>query len=336
MVLKNGEKRGVLLYAPGRSAVLALGLSVAVAALATVAVLPVPGAAPTLAAGALLLAFGAVLAHLYAASAARIRLGELEDKAAAAVAELDEANRRAESAELARKAVIANVNHEFRTPLNSVIGFAELLCEGEVDSERAEMARCVREAGWRLMDMVNALVHAAEATAGAGVPRRDPFTLEELVGSVAARNRAEADKRGSLLETAWNGSRVLVGDLAMLENILGILVDNALKYGNGGKVSVAARELAVSDGSNVLVECSVKDQGDGIAPEVLDRLFRPFELGEPTLTKRYEGIGVGLYTAKRLAESLRAEIRLESAKHAGTTAYLVVPLEVGSEGGPAS
>ncbi len=241
--------------------------------------------------------------------------------------ELHDALERAESGDRTRRSIIANMSHEFRTPLNTVIGFAELLAEGETDPERKEMARCVQRGGWDLLTLVNGLVKAAELSGGGYSDRADRFTLPELLSSVEASRGGEARTNGLDLVTECSGTREFFGDLESLGSILGILVGNAVKYTERGTISISARELDVADSGRVVVECRVSDTGRGMDEKTVSRLFSPFEQGDDPLIKRYPGVGIGLYTAKRLSEAIRGDLRLESKPGVGTTAYLIVPLE---------
>lgn len=242
---------------------------------------------------------------------------------------LSETLERAEAGDRTRRAIIANMSHEFRTPLNSVIGFAELLVEGETDGDRAEMARCVQRSGWELLNMVNSLVKAAElSSASNGMEAADHFRLQELAAVIEATFGDPVRRRGLTFETSAEGAHKVAGNLDAIINILDLLIDNAVKYSDSGTVRVNARELEVYEHDRVLIEVTVSDQGRGMDSVCLRRLFTPFEQGEDPMVKRHQGIGVGLYTAKRLAEALRGDIRIESELNSGTTAYLVIPLEL--------
>lgn len=247
--------------------------------------------------------------------------------------ELHDALERAEASERTRRSIIANMSHEFRTPLNTVIGFAELLAEGETNPERVEMARCVQRGGWDLLTLVNGLVKAAELAGGTCSDRADHFTLAEILAEVEAVRGGEARAKGLELVTSCAGDRRLVGDFESLTSILGILVGNAVKYSEKGTITLTARELEVTDGGRAVIECRVTDTGRGMDEKTIQHLFAPFEQGEGPLIKRYPGVGIGLYTAKRLTEAIRGDLRVESTLSVGTTAYLVVPLEIVSNQG---
>jgi signal transduction histidine kinase len=241
---------------------------------------------------------------------------------------VNEARAIADSSDGVRRSIIANMTHEFRTPLNSVIGFAELLAEGETDQERIEMARCVQRGGWELLALVNSLVKAAELSNS--IPKNaEParFTLKELTAAVGAAHEQEAKSKGIRFVASCADAGRLVGDMDSIVAILGILVSNAVKYSESGTIELKARALSVTDGDSATIEFVVSDQGKGMERDKLERLFRPFEQGEDPLTKRYSGAGVGLYTAKRLTDALRGDLRLESERGVGTTAYLIIPLE---------
>jgi len=291
---------------------------------AAVLALFVPAAARGLPYGIIVVLISLIPLHLNIASASRKRERLLND-----------AIERAEASDKTRRTIIANMTHEFRTPLNSVIGFAELLADGETDPERAEMARCVQQGGWELLDLVNALVKAAELSS-TGLKQREPttFALRELASAIGAAHAQEFKAKGLRLEASWDGDGKFAGDMDTLVSILSILISNAVKYSDEGKIELRMRELSVADGRSATVEFVVADQGRGMDEDALARLFSPFDQGETPLIKRFPGAGVGLYTAKRLTEALRGDLRLESKRGAGTTAYLIIPLETvnGTEG----
>jgi signal transduction histidine kinase len=255
--------------------------------------------------------------------------------------ELREALDQAQAAIRARQSIISNMSHEFRTPLNSVIGFAELLQEGETDPEKAEMAACVSRSGWDLLEMVNKLVKLAELSAANPDSRsnsgswagEEVFTLAELISRLDTRYRNKALERKLGFVCVHEGDQSLRGDLESLIGVLEIFVENAIKYSDSGDICISARELAVADGKRVVVECKVRDQGKGIDAATMARISEPFMQGEDPLTKRYSGCGTGLYTARKLAENLRADLRIESNPGEGTSAFLVVPLETESTRG---
>ncbi len=247
--------------------------------------------------------------------------------------ELKEALDQAQTAVRARQSIISNMSHEFRTPLNSVIGFAELLQEGEKDPEKAEMAACVSKSGWDLLGMVNKLVKMAELSAANARSDEEVFTLADLISRLDTSYRNKALERKLGFNCIHEGDQLVHGDLESLAGVLEIFVENAIKYSESGDICISARELAVADGKRVVVECKVSDHGKGIDAATMARISEPFMQGEDPLTKRFSGCGTGLYTARMLADKLRADLKIESTPGEGTSAFLVVPLETESTRG---
>ncbi|MFA6508620.1 MAG: HAMP domain-containing sensor histidine kinase, partial [Treponemataceae bacterium] len=224
--------------------------------------------------------FIAIFINLHALSLMQEKEREIDEKSLARERTMKEALLRAESSDKARQAIIANMSHEFRTPLNSVIGFAELLAEGETDQERAEMARCVQRGGWDLLELVNSLIKTAELSNGdARTNAVVPFTLEELAEAVGAEHEKEIRGKGLRFKSRWEGNRLLVGNLEAISAVMGILVSNAVKYSDAGTIELQARELSVNDGNRVTIECVVSDQGRGMDLDTMGKLFHPFEQG---------------------------------------------------------
>ncbi len=252
---------------------------------------------------------------------------------------LTDALSQAAASERESRAILSNLSHELRTPLNSVIGFAALLAEGEEDEERVKLAQAIQQGGWQLLALVNDLVRAGELAQGPSIQSLERFKLGELLSAVDARYRPQASAKGLAFTTeveGGEGDAVLLGDFVAVERVLGVLVTNAIKYCEGGTIQIVAKVLNVTGIDERLTELIVKDQGPGMSKDAMDNLFHPFLAGEPTLTKKRDGIGIGLYTAKKLVENMRGEIRVESDSGHGTAVYVVVPFTKADDEGVGS
>ena len=240
--------------------------------------------------------------------------------------ELRQARDLAEQASSAKTAFLANMSHELRTPLNSVIGFAEILeRDGDVGTDastRREYAALIRQSGQHLLGVVNDLLDMSRIEAGQMNLCFDSVDLNEVVAyceqwvsaSALARDVAivlELDQRGLEIEADQRACR----------QILLNLLSNAIKFSKaGGRVIIRTG----SDGR--MAQVSVRDQGDGIAPELLSKLGQPFVQADGAYSKGHEGAGLGLSIVKGLLKLHNGWIDIETAENAGTCITVSFPM----------
>src|SRR5688572_28002906 len=252
---------------------------------------------------------------------------ELEDTnrgVVALYAELDEKADHLRRADELKSRFLSNMTHEFRTPVNSIIGLANLMIDDAEREGRAadQEVTYIRQAAEQLSELVNDLLDLAKVEAGKTVVHSAPFEVENVFGAL----------RGMLRPLLLNQSVALVFDDAVaipvlhtdeakVSQILRNLISNALKFTEGGEVRVSA---AVSDGGD-LITFSVADTGIGISPEDQPRIFEEFTQLEHRLQRHVRGTGLGLPLSRRLAELLRGTLTVQSEIGVGSTFLLTIP-----------
>lgn len=251
----------------------------------------------------------------------------LEEKVRVRTAELEESRRFAEAASRAKSDFLANVSHELRTPLNSVIGFSEVLRDGlagEVTAEQREYLQDIWESGKHLLRVINDILNLSKIEAGKMTLDPGECDPHVMIGSCLMLFREKALKHRISLQTDVSAEMgVFTADEIKIKQVILNLLANAFKFtADGGKIGVRAKLV---DDENVF---EVWDTGIGIAPGDISRLFRPFEQLESTLTKKYEGTGLGLNICKQFVELHGGRIWVESEVGKGSRFFFAIPARV--------
>jgi PAS domain S-box-containing protein len=236
--------------------------------------------------------------------------------------ELAERQAELERAMAARSRFYASMSHELRTPINAVLGYSTLLLEniyGPLNEKQAEGIRRTHKAAKHLLELVNDVLDLSKIEAGKIEMRLQPVNFPQLVEDLFVTVRPLADQYGSALSLRHDGEPLQVtSDPRRLRQILLNLLSNAIKFGRGQPIAVTSR--STPDGG---VTVEVKDQGEGIAPGDLEKIFEEFvQLGKTQLT---EGTGLGLPISRRLAEMMGGTLEVESTLGEGSTFRLVLP-----------
>ncbi len=243
--------------------------------------------------------------------------------------ELLEARRAAQEANAAKDDFLAVVSHELRTPLNAIMGWAQLVREG-VDAETLDLAMDVIDRSGRAqVQIIEDILDVARLRGGKLHLDQRPVAfaalLQEVVDSIAPAARNQELALGLKIDAAAQSARVC-GDRARLRQIMLNLLSNALKFTpRGGAINVrVAREEA-------RLRCAFSDDGQGIAPNLLPRVFERFLQGDASSTRRAGGLGLGLALVHSLVEMHGGRIEVASpGQGQGATFTLWLPLCEGS------
>ena len=241
--------------------------------------------------------------------------------------ELALARRRAEEANRAKSIFLANMSHELRTPLNAVLGFSEIIRDKLFggDLERyAGYAADIHHSGSHLLNIVNDILDVTRIDAGKFELREEKVRLAELLDGSLLAVEPQAAKGGiSLKLRAPEACATIHGDKTKLKQIIINLLSNAIKFTpSNGSVELSAR--AEADGGLIV---AVRDTGIGMASHEIQDAVQLFGQVDNSLSRRYDGAGLGLPLAIQLAELHGGTLTVESAPGRGTTVTVHLPGE---------
>lgn len=244
-----------------------------------------------------------------------------------AEAALLHAKEAAEAADRAKSEFLAIVSHEIRTPINGVIGFAQILADSPLSPEQREQVAIIKSSGQALEKLIADILDLSKIEAGKIEIESSPFALHKCIDDVIAffQPRARAVPLELTATIAPDVPQIVNSDEARLRQILTNLIGNALKFTERGaimlSVSCARGEpLGARETRRELqLFFSVTDTGIGIPPEQISKLFKPFSQVDSSSERRRSGTGLGLIISKRLCELMGGSISVESKIGEGTT-----------------
>lgn len=218
---------------------------------------------------------------------------------------------------------VSTMSHELRTPLNIIMGYSELLISGEfghLTPQQGDTLTLIDGQAEQLLELVNATLDVSRLESGhAPLDLADVEATDMLAEIRHDMRRAEPKETVQLHWPPPSEGIRLYTDKTKLKVVLKNLIDNAVKFTAEGRVDIDVERTA--DG----VTFTVADTGIGIPPESLETIFESFRQLEPSMTRHYGGVGLGLYLARRLAEMLGGSIAVHSEVGRGTTFRVSIP-----------
>ncbi|MEL6364275.1 MAG: HAMP domain-containing sensor histidine kinase [Pseudomonadota bacterium] len=241
--------------------------------------------------------------------------------------------RDSKAAEEAKKAFLSVISHELRTPLNAIIGFSDIIMNetlGQCDNAQyIDFAGAINNSGRSLLGIVNDIIYYTRAEAGKLELNESPTPLRRLISDVVDPMRGRAREKDINLNTDGTNHHdqlEICVDPRLVQHALKHIVENALKFAPNGTMVQISTKLDQREFSVV-----VSDEGPGIPEDMTDRIFNPFLRESGELTRRTEGMGIGLPFAKKIAELHSGDIVLGSAPEGGAAVRFTLPTEKISE-----
>jgi PAS domain S-box-containing protein len=243
--------------------------------------------------------------------------------------ELRQAHAAAVEANRMTAAFLRNVSHAFRTPLNGILGMADLASEAAPNGEQLEFLRTIHAEADSLLSVLSDILDYSKLEAGELELETVPFSLRESLRDTLKPFAVRAQFRDVELvcDVAADVPDALEGDLSRLRQVLGKLVENAVKYTRHGETVVSVTPVSLTDDA-VTLQLSVSDTGPGISPEHLESIFKPFAHAGKLQSDHPGGTGLGLTIASQLVEMMGGQLRVDSELGSGTTFRFTVTVQL--------
>lgn len=223
------------------------------------------------------------------------------------------------SASRTKSEILVNMSHEFRTPMNAVLGNLDLLLETELDSRQQEFLNDLRESSTSLLGLIDDMLEFSSLDMEQNAKDARPFEVRPWFATTLERFLVRARNKGLAVVTEIEADvpTTVLGDSRRLRRILANLVDNAIKFTSKGEIGISLKVQKMV-GDDLHLEFNVRDSGIGIAADRMGQIFEAFGQVDASLKRQTGGVGLGLALCKRLAERMGGRIWMTSELDKGS------------------
>ena len=257
------------------------------------------------------------------------RIRAFQEHQAHLIEELETARDRANAAIDAKSNFLGVISHELRTPMNGVLGAAQLLSATRLEETQREYLSIIRNSGDNLLSLLNDILDMTKIEAGKMFVDFVDVVVDDLHKRVVGPFQAQAEAKGLEFRMVFEGESpaTVKGDPLRVCQVIQNLLANAVKFTDAGAVTYTVRSERLSD-KVVRFDYEVRDTGSGIATPDLERLFQPFTQVDGSSTRRFGGTGLGLTISRRMANIMGGDIAVTSTYGEGSTFTFSVEAEV--------
>ena len=255
-------------------------------------------------------------------------LNEYNDMLLLKEKELQKQKAIAETANKTKSAFLSNMSHEIRTPMNAIVGMTEILKRKKFDEETEEYLDNIKHSGEALLAIINDILDFSKVESGKMELVMEDYDLRRLIKELDLVFKTRIGAKDIRMEYDLDDTipNVLIGDSKRIRQILINIVNNAIKFTEKGfvRVSVEVEDLAEKE---VTLKFSVKDSGQGIKEEDLDKLFSAYQQVDLQKNSQKEGTGLGLAICKQLVQLMGGKLQVESTYGEGSTFFFFIKQE---------
>jgi PAS domain S-box-containing protein len=240
--------------------------------------------------------------------------------------ELISAKEKAEEADMLKSTLLANMSHEFRTPLNGILGFTEILKEEILDQAYNKMLEKIAKSGKRLMNTLNSVLLISQLANDDFFVQHEPIDMNNICQKILAEHGKSAHEKNLVFEySIVHNQKLIYSDEDILLKAISCMVENAVKYTTTGTVKLEFEVKSHQNKSDALY-ITVQDTGIGISTQDMEVIFKEFKQISEGYRREYEGLGLGLSIARKMVTLLHGEILVNSMPGVGSTFTIIIPL----------
>lgn len=238
--------------------------------------------------------------------------------------ELINAKEKAEELNILKSNLLANLSHEFRTPLSGIIGLSELLSDEIVNKEQLKLINDIMSSGKRLNDTLNSILLLAQFESSEIILHKEKINIANEIRNYFEKFKYKTDEKNLALKIVIEDIGIFVEtDKELLRQVFYNLFDNAVKFTDKGSVTVRLYSLQDADGFSAAVD--ITDTGIGISDNYKGHIFDEFRQVSEGYTRKYEGTGLGLTLTKKVLNLLNGSIKFTSIQGKGSTFTVTIP-----------
>ncbi|MCQ2538391.1 MAG: ATP-binding protein [Lachnospiraceae bacterium] len=253
-----------------------------------------------------------------------------EDRAIREQLEIEKKN--ADAANKAKSTFLSNMSHEIRTPMNAIVGMTEILMRGKHTEEEKEYLSSIKSSGQALVAIINDILDYSKAESGKMELVNMPYDIISMLKDLRLMllTRSATKPIELLFDVDEELPRYVNGDSLRLRQVIINIVNNAIKFTNQGFVKLIVRLEGIKD-NNARIYFCVKDTGQGIKEEDLQKLFKSFSQVDTKRNRNVEGTGLGLAISKQLVELMGGDLSVSSVYGEGSEFFFTINLKICTE-----